>query len=63
MDRGSLPIRRVGSWPRRVGVGGLVGGLVIVVVFASVTVCLWGDRGGRWQLVVVFYFLALWFAV
>jgi hypothetical protein len=34
MDRGSLPIRRVGSWPRRVGVGGLVGGFFIVVVFA-----------------------------
>jgi hypothetical protein len=34
MDRGFLPIRQVGSWPRRVGVGGLVGGFFIVVVFA-----------------------------
>ena len=47
MGRGSLPIRQVGSWPRRVGGGGLVGGFFIVVVFARV--CLWGGRGGIWQ--------------
>ena len=40
MDRGSLPIRRVGSWPRRVGVGGLVGGFFIVVVSLRLCACL-----------------------